>query len=218
MARSRLLATKSQLPGVATQAELDRLDPMLRKDAERIQKRKNELMSPPGSLGLPPLLEERRLQVGITDGAFCVQPYNDSVFVHQINRMDQETYAGTGIIMIADEKRREKEQTPQGIVVAAGLVALDSLRMNGMDLGHLVTFCRIAPWRIQTDWIEGNSWEEVLVFRVGDIVGSTDLAENLRDGRVKVRFDPENYEHYYEDENGVNWHPQRDTALIPERS
>lgn len=213
MVKSRLVHK-----GAATEAELERLDPVLRAEVLKLDAERKSRMSPEGELGLPALLEKRRLEYGITDGAFAVQPYNDTVLVYQISRMQGETFGDSSIIMPDVVKKKEHEGTPQGIVVAAGLQALDSLRMNGMDLGHVVAFCRVAPWRIETDKI-GGRYDEILVFRVGDVVGSVDLADSLRDGTMEVRFDQEKYEHYYHDpETGVDWHPQRDTAYVPNRS
>lgn len=176
------------------------------------------VMAKPGALGLPKLLEERRLKYGITDSAFSMQPYHDTVLVYQLSRMQGETFGDGPILMPDTSKKREHESTPQGVVVAAGLCALDSLRMNAMDLGHVVAFCRVAPWRMETDKVNGK-WEQVLVFRVADIVGSLDLAKNLRSGDMAVGFDKDAYEHFYHnEETGENWHPQRDSAYQPDRS
>lgn len=184
--------------------------------AEELAARK-PLMSAKGKLGLPKLLDERRLKYGITDGAFAFQPYNDSVVIHQLSRVQGETFAGSSILMSDKQKEREREGTPQGVIVAAGLCGLDGLRMNGMDLGHIVAFQRVAPWRVQTDLIGGN-WEQVLIMRIADIVGSLDLVQNLRSGKMKVSFDKERYEHIYENtETGEIWHPSKNPAFQPER-
>lgn len=212
MARSRLVHK-----GKFTAEALENASPEFVKRLASEREARLAHMSPPEVLKLPPLLEQRRQEEGITDGAFSVQCMGDNVIVYQISRAKSETFEGTAILMAESTRKREAEQTPQGIIVGAGLSALDTLRMNGIDLGHVVTFCRVAPWRIETDPVEGK-WDEVLLFQVGDIVGSVDLADSLREGRMRVRFDPEAYEHVYEDENGDVWHPRRSPSPEPDRS
>lgn len=211
MSRARLVFKHS-----LDQKELDKMDPKLLEACKKIDAEKSSKMSPRGSLGLNDLLEERRFDYGITDGAFCVQPLMDQVLIYQISRNHTGVYEGTSIIMTSNAVRREQEQTPQGIIVAAGARALDTLRMNGIDLGHVVVFCRMSPWRVQTDSI-GSKWEEVLVMQVGDIVGSVDLAEMLRSEEVKLVFNEEVYEHQYIDKDGNIWKPAKSPSFIAER-
>ena len=196
--------------------ELEKMDPSLLVECKKLDAEKESKMSPKDSLGLNERMEERRWDYGITDGAFCVQPLMDQVLIYQISRNHTGVYEGTSIIMTSSAVRREQEQTPQGIIVAAGARALDTLRMNGIDIGHVVVFCRVAPWRIQTDSI-GSKWEEVLVMEVGDIVGSVDLAEMLRSEEIKLVFNEEMYEHQYVDKDGNIWKPSKSPSFIAER-
>lgn len=201
-------------PGQLTDKEEEDLDPTLRKQLQEEAKERKSMMSK--DLGLPELLEARRQEFGITDGAFALAPIADRILVYQISRHKEETFKGTGIIMPDTVKSREKKQTPQGIIVAAGAKALDELRCNGIDLGHMVAFLRIAPWRIETDTVKGTA-EDLMVFRVGDIIGSVDLQDQIRKGIIKVVFDKEAYEHAYLDtRTGESWHPQTVDPAIPE--
>jgi co-chaperonin GroES (HSP10) len=203
-----------QTPGQLSDAAEAALPEELRKTLQAEFKERKKLMS--DDLFLPPLLEERRQEFGITDGAFALAPFDDRILLYQVSRHKDETHTGTSILMAPTTREREEKQTPQGIVVAAGAKALDSLRCNGIDLGHMVMFLRIAPWRFVTDNVQGKD-EEVIVLRVGDIVGSIDLQDQLRKGEVKVVFDKERYEHAYQDTktNDV-WYPQSVDPLIPE--
>lgn len=149
--------------------------------SERIRRR----MSPPGFLGLPPLLEERRLQYGIVDGAFSTQVVFERVYVWQIPRVETETYEGTGIIAPQSTRQRLQREASRGILVGAGLRALDALRSNGIELGHIVQMIRNAPWRIQVDSVGGQDFH-VIVLSAGDVLGSEDLAADLRAGRVSI--------------------------------
>jgi hypothetical protein len=171
--------------------------------------RVRKVMSPPGTLKLPPLLEERRWEYGITDGAFAFQPFHDRIALHQTPQWKGEASSPEGEIVLAPiGKKRERESNPEGVLVGAGLQALDELRSNGIDLGHQVTFIRQAPWRKRVDLVDGHEYH-VLLLRVGDLIGSLDLANFLREGRVKIGFDEKTNEHYYIDENKKQWYPAR---------
>lgn len=210
MAKSRLI-----FKGGIRPRDPEKMGEEFRAQLEKESGERRKVMAKPGALGLPQLLEQRRLEYGITDGAFAMQPFNDNVLVAQLYRNADECFEGTRIIMTAQAREREREQTPQGIIVAAGLCALDSLRMNGIDLGHIVGFMRMAPWRIETDMI-GGKYDEVLVLRVADILGSVDLADMLRKGDMSTVFDQDQYEHHYEDADGNLWKPQQSPAFIPD--
>lgn len=193
-------------------AELEKLDPDVRSKVERRSAAVSRHMSPPGALGLPPLLEHRRLLFGITDGAFAFQPFHDKLLVHQIPTKP-ETYGGGIIHKTEIAIDREERECPVGVIVAAGAMALDSLRANGVDLGHIVLFQRLAPWRHETDY----TWrdEKVMLLRAGDIVGSVDLGDALRSGKIKLEFDAKLYEHtYLNTETDEMWHPSKAEPFV----
>lgn len=142
-------------------------------------------MAEPGALGLPPLLERRRLEFGIVDAKFKVQAVYDRVLIHQLP--PQEFAGGTfgGGTIVAPDKTmdRERREAPRGIVVSAGLRALDELRSNGIDLGHIITFVRAAPWRMRVAYV-GAKEENVIILQSGDIVSSEDLRARILAGEV----------------------------------
>lgn len=139
-------------------------------------------MSPPGSLGLPPLLEKKRLEFGITDGAFDVQCLFERVYIHQVDVIKGNVTAG-GITLPDTVKDRSTREASRGIIVSAGLRALDILRSNGVDLGHTIQMIRNAPWRIQVDNVGGRD-KHLIVLNAGDCLGSYELAEAKRKGRM----------------------------------
>lgn len=185
-----------------------------KRDGEQLLKQakaRHAAMSPKGSLGLPPLLEERRWQYQITDGAFDMQPVFDRVLVKQVAVYTRT--AASGLLVMPDQtKRREYESSPRGVIVSAGWTALDQLNSNGISLGHMVALLRHVPYRFRHDVIDGKD-EHLLVIQVGDIIGSFDLMENLRSRKCRVRFDEENEQHQLIDENGKAWNPA--SADIP---
>lgn len=157
-----------------------------------------EQMSPPGALGLPPLLEQRRLDYGLVDGEFEHQATYDRVFVHQLDYKfaGGETFVKGGKIIRSEAKQSADEnEAPRGIIVSAGLKALDILRSNGMDLGHIVNFQRLAPARFEVAKIQGIA-RKVLVFVAGDIMSSEDTATMLRNEDL-LRLIYEDGQHRY---------------------
>lgn len=176
-------------------AALSHLDPEIIKEAERISATMR--ISPPGSLGLPELLEDRRLKYDIPDGAFCADAVFDRVLVYQIDRVAGDTFENSVLHRPDISRAKQREECPVGIIVGAGLSALDSLRSHGIDLGHMVIFVHLAPFRFQCDTVDGKAvW--VLLLRAGDIIASMDLREKTKGGEWSVKTT--------KDENGVSRH------------
>jgi hypothetical protein len=166
-----------------------------------------QLMSPPGALGLPKLLEERRWEHGITDGFFRWQPVFDRLYVFQVPARNSLTYIPGGKIVMTDQARsREQFECPQGIIVGAGLLALDQLRSNGIDLGHRVMFIRNAPYRVEVDMCGGKRIY-ALPLVAGDLVASFDAAAEMRTRKQRVRYNDEARQHELIDGDGKVWHP-----------
>lgn len=184
---------------------------MAKRAVEEASDRLRESMAPPDSLGLHPLLEKRRWEHGIPNGAFKHQAAYDRVLVQQVigEQEAKGTYGG-GLIQMTDRaKQREKESYPRGVIVSAGLQALDVLRSNGMDLGHVITFVRLAPWRMRVETVAGIEYH-LMVLRVGDIIASEDTASELRSGErlllTNVTTDGV-VEHSYENQDGLAFKP-----------
>lgn len=181
------------------QQQWDRELLTLRRGQERIQ----AVMSPKDALGLPPLLEARRLEWHIPDGAFMLAPLYDRVFVYQI-----ETYLDgkKGQITMSERKQSaEKRTNPRGILVAAGALALDSVRSNGCDLGHVVRFQNVNPLRLVVDYSDGQEFE-VQLMTAGDLTGSEDLSDMLRSGAVRMEKG-EDGKHRYVNQEGATFDP-----------
>jgi hypothetical protein len=188
------------------------LDPQLREKAERETKAILEHMSPKGAFAhLGELLDERRVQYGLIDELFKVQAAYGYVLVHQISQLETETYGDTRILMPDTVKDRETKEAPRGIIVAAGLAALDALRSNGIDLGHIVAFARTAPYRLRAAIVAARS-HHLIVLQAGDIIGSEDTAAAMKDGTAGVHVstdaDTGFAYHYYRGADGAVWKPQ----------
>ena len=148
-------------------------------------------MSPPGGLNLSELLEKRRFEFQIPDRAFDEQPIFDRVHIWQISAVKGETYGDTGIFMPESAQRRERENNPRGVLIAAGPAALDALRSNGVELGHLVAFIQLAPFRMSHGYDEQGKEDEVIVLSASDVTGSRDLRQKMLVG--DIRFKPVEY-------------------------
>jgi hypothetical protein len=153
-------------------------------DDPRLQLRK-ELMAPPGAFGLPPLLEQRRLEYLIPNGAFFQRAMYDRILLWQIPYY-LKNYGDTQIVMPETGKDRTKAEAPRGIILTAGLQALDVLHDHGSGLGNIVKFIRLAPWRLPCDMIAGKE-EYLIILRCGDLIADEDLEQKLRKREWAVR-------------------------------
>ena len=169
---------------------------------------------PEGQFGLPELLDRRRIQYCIPNAVFETQCAFERVLVWQLDNNETEFFKGSEHIYMPKRCRdAARDAVPRGVLVGAGLSALDSLRSNGIDLGHIVNFISQAPFRLPIDIIEGS--EQVCVMlRAGEITASEDLAELRRQGKIKIESKTENNEqgdpvryHVFVDENGNVWDP-----------
>jgi hypothetical protein len=159
-------------------------------------------MSPPDTLGLPKLLEQRRHEWLITDGAFAISPLYNRVYVHQIPRHANQK---KGSIYMPDTvAHKELRSCHRGVLIGAGGLALDALRSNGADLGHIVHFIHVNPWRLFVDYGEGKE-AQVLVMTVDCIAGSEDLAEAMKTGKAKIQV--VDGKHQLTDPDGHLWDP-----------
>ncbi len=149
-------------------------------------------MARKGALKLDALLEARRLEYGIPDGAFRVQASFERIIVYNIPPAEQAS-AESSIIQMTDKtKERMKDASPRGIIVSAGLEALDSLRTNGMDLGHIVLYTHYVIGTTPVEFIDGKEIK-VFIMHAGDITGSEDTAAAIRSGEMEIVWNGEQH-------------------------
>jgi hypothetical protein len=143
-------------------------------------------LQPLGYFNVPPLLDARRLEYGIPNGAFEQFPAFDKVYIWQANLTERRTYSDGGSIVKPDAVvAHDRNTAPRGIIVSAGLQALDSLASTGISLGHMVRFKKFSPFIQPIDEIRGVVLT-VMVIRDGDIVSSEDLATAYHARKVRV--------------------------------
>lgn len=146
-----------------------------------------EHMSPPGALGLPPLLEEQRLKYGITDGFFKVQASFDRIFVFPIDAEDGEKVEKTtgGIYKPQVTKLRDLQEGNRGVLISAGLIAADRLMSHGIEIGHVIITNKNVPFARRCETIS-DLVLHYLVMRDGDLAGSETLRDELRAGTKRI--------------------------------
>lgn len=168
--------------------------------AKSIEDKLEASLLPRGSFNIPMLLDERRFQYGIPNGCFDQYPVFDKVYVWQIPTNERATYTSGGAILRPDAVvSHDRNTAPRGVIVSAGLQALDSLRSTGIDVGHIIRFKKFAPFIQTVDEIDGKELQ-VMVIRDGDIVASEDLAAAYHKKLltiVNVATDATGYDHRF---------------------
>lgn len=154
--------------------------------AEAIAGKLQASLKPEGYYNLPWLLEKRRMEYYIPNGAFEQFPAFDKVYVWQVTTKERNTYSAGGKILMPEARiAYERNTAPRGVIVSAGLAALDSLRSSGFDLGHMIRFKKFSPFIQEVDEIDGHPLS-VMVIRDGDIVASEDLARSYHAKEISV--------------------------------
>lgn len=154
--------------------------------AKNIADKLEKSLMPRGFFNIPMILDERRFEYAIPNGAFAAFPAFDKVYVWQINLTERNTYATDGAIIKPDARiAHDRNTAPRGIIVSAGLQALDSLRSSGFDLGHIIRFKKFSPFIQPVEEIDGVELT-VMVIRDGDIVASEDLARAYHHREVSI--------------------------------
>lgn len=168
-------------------------------------------MTPEGLLGLPRHLDARRLEFAIPDGAFEQEAMYDRILIWQVPERKSETFEEGGkILMTENTKAANLYRAPIGIIVSAGLKALDSLVSNGAQLGDKVLFVKSAPYFVRCDTVAGKDYN-LVVLTDGEIVSNFDLAKRIKERRLfKVQnpTEPNRVEHVFKGEDGKWLMPQ----------
>jgi hypothetical protein len=145
-----------------------------------------EKMSPPEALGLSPKLEAARQKHGIPDGFFRTAAGFDRIFVFPLDPFDQdEKIPGTMLYRPQLTKQKDLQEGYRGVLISAGLTAMDRLMSHGYELGDIVMTNKNVPFARRVEQLEGFDMF-VLVMRDGDLAGNETLQEDIRAGRRRV--------------------------------
>lgn len=145
-----------------------------------------ERMSPPGALHLPEKLEAARLKHGIPDGFFRVAAGFDRIFVFPIDPFDaDEKMPHSAIYRPELTKQKDLQEGYRGVLISAGLTAMDRLMSHGYELGDVVMTNKNVPFARRMELIEGKPMF-VLVMRDGDLAGNETLQADILAGKRRV--------------------------------
>lgn len=120
-------------------------------------------------------------------------PMGKNVLVY---RMPMETKTAGGLY-IAETARVAK---PMGILVAAGLAALDVLSDHLVEIGDIVWFGRFHEYEEEVKRDPEGKGQTILQMKAEDVNGSVDALERVRDYevvRVAVSDDEPDTQHIY---------------------
>jgi hypothetical protein len=181
---------------------------------ELMEEKKRARVSPAGALGLTPLLDARRLEFSIIDAMFDAQCCYDRVYVYQIppkgvvRRQAEAKEKGSVISLSVGWRENETDKAHRGVVVSAGLSALDHLTAHGIGLGHIVNFALFSPLRHFPD--DELPDESLVVLHAGQCTSSEDTTQMLREGELKIvrKVVDGNVRHVYQLEDGTTWLPE----------
>jgi hypothetical protein len=136
---------------------------------------------PPGSLGLPPYLDSRRIERGILKEAFEAQCtfYWVNIWPMAMNPTDR-MYEGSSLVRPMVKVEQEEDQTPVGLICGAGLAAMDLMYSHGMKVGDVVRFCNPSAYRIHVSTLQGREFY-VYPMKVGDIMQNFDISRRVEE-------------------------------------
>lgn len=119
---------------------------------------------------------------------------------------ERETFNEGGVIVMPEELAAGKKwRAPRGVIVSAGLLAMDVLYGNGIGLGDMIWMASHTPWRFEVDSkVKGSKVEstEFFFMQAGDAVLAEDLFEKIKSGAVKAVRGADG-KHHYEAEDGA---------------
>lgn len=146
-----------------------------------------ERMSGPGVLGLPEKLEAARFKHGIPDGFFRYAAGFDRIFVFPLDPFDaDEKIPGTSLFRPQLTKQKDMQEGFRGVLLSAGLSAMDRLMSHGYELGDIVMTNKNVPFARRMELLGGSEPMFVLVMRDGDLAGNETLQDDIRAGRRRV--------------------------------
>jgi hypothetical protein len=99
-----------------------------------------------------------------------------------------EKFGEDSLIFKPDSRKAvDVSRSPRGVIVSAGLQAMDILRGNGMQIGDLVWFAPHVPTRFETGR-DDRGPIEFFFMNVGDIVVDEDTLARVVDGDLSSAF------------------------------
>lgn len=117
------------------------------------------------------------------------EPFGDTVLVYPMpeEKATRETYIPGGVLVKPERtQEREMRASPRGLLVAAGLRAMDYLRGYYIELGHIVWLARLSAWRHEVERRSDGEPIDMFFMNAGDVKGSEDVARMRREGTLRL--------------------------------
>ena len=113
------------------------------------------------------------------------RPVYDRIYVYPLGDKDSdERYDGTSIIKA--QRVQDKYTASRGVIVKAGIGALEQMWSHGVELGHIVLVARLSPW--ERKYEAAGAEHSVLVLRSSEIVASEDLEQDVMSECVGLSY------------------------------
>ena len=160
---------------------------------------------------IPPLLLKRMQELEIP--AWPGQALFERVIVYLVpdEAASADKFIPDGMIYKVDQRKEtDKARSPRGVIVSAGLAALDILVSNGMQIGEMVWLSPYVQYRFEVGKRENGSPIEFMFLNVGDVVLSEDILQRVVDGELNLQHNGK--QHVY---NGV---PRTEPAHYPDEA
>jgi hypothetical protein len=163
------------------------------------------------------LLEQRIREHKIPD--WPGQAMYGRIIVYRVpdKAAQRETFSEGGVIVMPEDLADSKKwRAPRGVIVSAGLQAMDVLYGNGLGLGDMIWMASHTPWRFEVDSkVKGEKVEstEFFFMQAGDAVLAEDLYEKIKAGTVRVVRGEDGRHHYEADDGAI---PRFDPPTHPD--
>ena len=145
-------------------------------------------------LVMPPLLKARIKEFSIPPAPG--QALFDEVLIFQIPDEEKGAEKIGSIYKPNTRKDTDEKRCPRGVIVSAGLGAMDKLRDHGMQLGEMVRFSPHVYTRFELDH-DAQGREQYMPFMtVGDIKVSEDIPGRLVSGELELVYEDGQYKYH----------------------
>lgn len=128
------------------------------------------------------LLIERRRLYGIPSPPYVPMGKNVLIF-----RLPSETMT-VGGLYIADTAQDAK---PMGVVMSAGLGALDIMAHHLIEIGDVVWFARFAGWEKEVQRDPEGKGKSILQLKIEEVLGSVDALDRIDRYSIELNEDDE---------------------------
>jgi hypothetical protein len=116
----------------------------------------------------------------------------------QVEEYDTEKFSPESLLYRPQTTQsREFQSSPRGLLISAGIEAMDTLYDHGIALGDIVWITQLGVLRLPYLRV-GSEDLYFMVLQVGDIAAGEDTYNRLQSGELALKHDPASNTHYYQ--------------------